>query len=141
MSAWEELFTRAVGDPEAWAAQFAARPVTAQPEVAALTVSEIAELAVTWPEPKLRELHCHPRVTAHLLAVSSEAEPGPPGAVGSLTGIPVIEHGDMPPGAWELRENGEVVSSGRLRTIEERAREIADSLSAMLPEGLRFTWE
>jgi hypothetical protein len=46
-----------------------------------------------------------------------EAEPEFPfaGAVGSLTGIPVIKQADFEPGVWELFEDGEVKACGRIR--------------------------
>lgn len=117
-----------------WSGSYADTPGDIGPE-------EWAQMLADAPKPKLRALHCHPRVAEHLHAISVEAKPEFPGAIGSLTGVPVIEHDDMQPGAWELREDGQVVSSGRLRTIEERARELAAELSHMLPEGLRFEWE
>lgn len=137
-----------------------AAPLTLSDEARAKIAEQISDLLpdglavdFDWPGPsdvakameevaKLRlarqELHCHPRVTEHLRATSTETEPAFPGTIGSLTGIPVIEHDDMQPGAWELREDGEVVSSGKLRTYEEI---IAERISEMLPDGYSFGWE
>ena len=148
--AFSDWFDRMFPDPEAWAERFRAQPVTGHPRVVPmgepltpLTIPAIAELLSQLPKPKLRELHCHPRVTRHLRTTSAEAEPGFPGAIGTLTGIPVIEHDDMKPGAWELREDGDVVASGRLRTMEEWAREVTGQINAsgLLPEGYRFERE
>lgn len=63
-----------------------------------------------------RELHCHSSVARLLMLTLPEAEPEFPftGAIGSLTGIPVIEAPDFEPGTWEIREDGEVTASGHL---------------------------
>jgi hypothetical protein len=60
------------------------------------------------PLPR-RTLHCHPSVTAALIAASPPREPEPPdfmtlGCIGSPTGIEVYEDDEMMPGAWEIRE-------------------------------------
>ena len=107
------------------------------PSDVAKAMEEVAKLRL-----KRQELHCHPRVTEHLRAISNAApEPEFPlmtGSIGSLAGMPVIEHDDMEPGAWELREDGEIVGSGRLRTYEEV---IAEQISELAPEGMRFEWK
>jgi len=106
-----------------------------------LTLGQIADAMnkfAAHSRPVLRELHCHTRVVSHLRAISVEAEPLPLGAIGGLAGIPVIEHDDMEPGAWEIRENGQAVASGKLRTYAEA---LAERMSELLPEGLRFEWQ
>lgn len=80
--------------------------------------ASIAEAMRNLPRMPLRELHCHPAVAASLRLAAPEAGPQFPwsGAIGSLTGIPVIEKPEMMPGAWEIRENGILVSFGVLRS-------------------------
>lgn len=64
-----------------------------------------------WEPPKL---HCHPDVANWLMLVSAEAKPEFPGEIGSLTGILVFEEPEFDDGTWELRRDGEVVSSGHV---------------------------
>jgi len=68
------------------------------------------------PVPR-RELRCHPHVAKWLILTLPEAQPEFPfaGGIGSMTGIPVIEHADFEPGEWELREDGEVTAVGRIK--------------------------
>ena len=76
----------------------------------------IADLLGNWEPPKLTELHCHPDVSNWLMLTTPEAKPEFPwsGAIGSLTGIPVFEEPEFEDGAWELRQDGKVVSSGHV---------------------------
>jgi len=79
--------------------------------------ASLARLVERFPKPKRRELHCHPSVVAYLRMTLPEAEPEPPwsGAIGSLTGIPIMEKPELEPCAWEFYEDGEMVDSGTLR--------------------------
>lgn len=61
------------------------------------------------PRVKLRELHCAPDVAARLRESIPDADPLPPGTVGQLTAVPVIENPGLEPGEWNLRENGAVI--------------------------------
>lgn len=74
----------------------------------------IADLLRSWEPPKLKELHCHPDVANWLMLTSAEPGPQFPGQIGSLTGIPVFEEPEFEDGAWELREDGLVVTSGHV---------------------------
>lgn len=77
----------------------------------------LAELLGNREPLKLRELHCHPGV-ANWLMLTSKPAPEPDflltGRIGALTGIPVFEEPEFEDGAWELREDGEVVKSGHV---------------------------
>jgi hypothetical protein len=81
-----------------------------------LDLAALAELADRIGCVPRREFRCHPSVSRLLMLTLPEAEPGFPftGSIGALTGIPVIENADFEPGAWELREDGEVTASGRI---------------------------
>jgi hypothetical protein len=86
------------------------------------SLPKIAALLDAFPTPRSRELHCHPAVIERLRALIPEADPKPKaswdfsyGAIGSLTGIPVIEDADLAPGWWELRENGKMIDFGQIR--------------------------
>lgn len=81
-----------------------------------ITLAEIAAYFEAVPRPKRYELHCHPDVAIALYAVSAPAEPEFPwsGAIGSLTGVPVIKKPDLERGRWELYEDGELIKSGML---------------------------
>lgn len=82
-----------------------------------LDFAALAELAGRIGYVPRRELHCHPDVARWLMLTLPEAEPESPftGAIGALTGVPVTEQADFESGAWELREDGEVTSSGRMQ--------------------------
>jgi hypothetical protein len=81
-----------------------------------MDLAAIAELMGQFPPVKRKALHCHPAVAAALWALTPPAERWFPfGHAMGLTGIDVIEEADMEPGAWELREDGSVIESGRLR--------------------------
>jgi hypothetical protein len=85
-----------------------------------VSLPKIAAPLGAFPTPRSRELHCHPAVTERLRALMPAAEPTAPwdfsyGAIGSLTGIPVIEDADLAPGWWELRENGKMTDFGQIR--------------------------
>lgn len=73
-------------------------------------------LADYTPEPH-RELHCGGAIRAWLMhrfgAGQSVATPWATGLI-PLAGVPVIVSQDMADGAWELREEGEVVLSGQV---------------------------
>jgi hypothetical protein len=81
------------------------------------TYWDIARTMAALPRPKQRELHCHADVVEALRDALPDAEPEFPwsGAVGSATGIPVIEEPEFMPGVWELREDGKMVSFGVIR--------------------------
>lgn len=78
--------------------------------------TDVAELAERFGRVLRRELRCHPDVAKWLMLTLPEAQPEFPftGAIGSLTGVPVIEQPDFEPGAWEILEDGEVTASGRI---------------------------
>jgi hypothetical protein len=72
----------------------------------------------TGPPLPGRTLHCHPTVTAALIAAAPPREPGPLdfmslGCIGDVTGIDVYEDDEMMPGAWEIRE-GAVIKDGKM---------------------------
>ena len=80
------------------------------------TYAGIADLMAEYPAPVRRELRCHPHVARWLGFTLREARPEVPftGAIGSLSGIPVFEAEDFEPGAWELREDGDIKVSGHI---------------------------
>jgi hypothetical protein len=79
--------------------------------------TRLAELVGRIGRVPRRELRCHPDVARWLLLTLPEAEPGFPftGAIGSLTGVPVVENADYQPGEWKLYEDGEAKACGRIR--------------------------
>lgn len=81
-----------------------------------LDFASLAELAGRIGYTPRRELHCHPSVSRLLMLTLPEADPEFPftGSIGALAGIPVTEKPDFEPGAWEIREDGEVTASGRV---------------------------
>ncbi len=83
----------------------------------ALDLAALTELAGRIGHVPRRELRCHPDVSRWLMLTLPEAKPEFPftGAVGSLTGVPVIENDGYQPGEWELYEDGEAKASGRIR--------------------------
>lgn len=85
-------------------------------EGAPLNLAALAELADRIGYMPRRELHCHPDVARRLMLTLPEAKPQFPftGSIGALTGVSVIENPDFEPGAWEIREDGEVTASGYL---------------------------
>ena len=66
------------------------------------------------PVPRQYEFHCHPDVVLALREASDRQEP-PVRVGGPLFGSAAITvNRELGPGGWELRENGQVVKSGRI---------------------------
>ena len=73
------------------------------------------------PVPRQYEFHCHPDVVLALREASDRQTFGqyrPPPSLhvgGPLFGsAAIVVKPDLGPGGWELRENGQVVKSGRI---------------------------
>jgi hypothetical protein len=81
------------------------------------TYAGIAAMMAQFPRPVQRELHCAPDVVEALHLTLPEAEPEFPwsGAIGSITGIPVIEKPEFMPGVWQLLEDGKMTDFGVIR--------------------------
>lgn len=79
---------------------------------------DLAALMARCPPPSApKSLHAHPYAAEALRDMSTPDSPAPwSGAIGSLTGIPVILDDEMAPGAWEIREGDKVISSGVVRS-------------------------
>lgn len=78
---------------------------------------DLVALVARFPPAAPKSLHAHPYAVEALRDMSTPAVPDPrPGAIGSLTGIPVILDDEMAPGAWEIREGDTVISSGVVRS-------------------------
>jgi hypothetical protein len=89
--------------------------MTTMSEVPAITTpdfSEFVRFANSLPRVKRTELHCHPGVVIALrqAAPPEEYPPWKP----PMGTIDLIVSADMEPGAWEIREDGEVIKSGKL---------------------------
>lgn len=74
-----------------------------------LDLAAIAAALNDLPRIPLRELRCHPDVTARLRASLPETDPPAPDSLDHLFGIPIIEKPELDPGCWELREDNQVV--------------------------------
>lgn len=82
------------------------------PDITKPDFKAFVDFANRLPRIKRTELHCHPGVVIAL------REAGPPEAYPPwrppMGTIELIVNADMEPGAWEIREDGEVIQSGKL---------------------------
>lgn len=88
-------------------------------ELTSMTCAEIADFMKEMPRLSQRAMHCCPDVLGYLRLISEPLPRDPydfysSGVIGDLSGIPIIIEPDFEWGKWELREDGETVTSGNL---------------------------
>lgn len=119
-------FLRAHGIPDQ--PQAAAGLSTVHVPPPALSLPELVRLARELPQPRCIELHCQ----ADVIEALKRQMPMPAADrdrinVSRIAGIEIFASEDMRPGEWELREHGEAIHCGRIRTAaaeEQAAREL-----------------
>lgn len=84
------------------------------PDITTAGFKEFVDFANRLPRIKPTELHCHPGVVIALRDAAPEPEWQPallPPPIGTMD---LIVQADMEPGEWEIRQDGEVIDSGKL---------------------------
>lgn len=87
------------------------------PDHATPDFKAFVDFANRLPRIKRTELHCHPGVVIALREAAPPAEYNPWSPPPSIPVIELIVDADMEPGQWEIREDGEVIKSGRLTPV------------------------
>jgi hypothetical protein len=90
---------------------------TMVPDITTFDFKAFVDFANRLPRIKRTELHCHPGVVIALREAAPPAEYPPWKPL--MGTIELIVKADMEPGAWELREDGEVIKSGKLSPRED----------------------
>jgi hypothetical protein len=87
--------------------------MTGQPSI----IDVMADLMVTIPKPVDRKVHVSEHVRAFLR--HAHARDTRPGAATVMLGLPIVVDDDLTGGQWQIRENGEVTSSGDMAPARE----------------------